>query len=95
MAGLRVAARDVPAVIDIYAKQLGLAVTSSSVALLNCPIEIAQAENDDEGLVEVQLRVQDLAATRDLLAPLNAGSRSDDRTAIPPERSLAQLVFAA
>src|SRR5215467_11491440 len=37
--GLRVAARDVSAVGGIYAAQLGLAVTSSGVALPNCPIE--------------------------------------------------------
>jgi len=32
------------------------------VALPNCPIEIVQAEDDDEGLVEVQLRSQDRTA---------------------------------
>jgi len=62
VAGLRVAARNVPAVLSIYDKQLGLAVSSSSVALPNCPIEIVQAEDDDEGLVEVQLRSQDRTA---------------------------------
>jgi len=64
--GLRVAARDAPAVLDIYHTQLGLAVSSSIVALPNCPIEIVQA--NDEGLMEVKLRVQNLAAARDWFA---------------------------
>lgn len=65
VAGLRLAARDVPAVLGIYRDQLKLAVTSSTVALPNCPIEIVQAEGDnDEGLVDVKLRVQDPAASR-------------------------------
>src|SRR5262249_33757072 len=53
VAGLRIAARDVPSVLDIYTRQLGLDVNSSRVALPNCPIEIVQAEGDDEGLIEV------------------------------------------
>ena len=73
VAGLRVAARDVAGVLAIYDNQLGLAVSSSTVALPNCPIEIIQAENDDEGLVEVQLRVGNLADTR---AGLPLGERS-------------------
>jgi hypothetical protein len=81
VAGLRVAAHNVPAVLGVYHNQLGLPVTSSSVALPNYPIEIVQGE--DEGLVEVQLRVKDRAATR-------------DREAVPLERSLgAKLVFVA
>jgi catechol 2,3-dioxygenase-like lactoylglutathione lyase family enzyme len=60
--GLRVAARDVPGAIGFYRNQLGLPVTSSSVALPNCPIEIVQSENDEEGLVEVQLRASERLA---------------------------------
>lgn len=94
VAGLRVAARDVPAVRSIYDNQLGLAVTSSSVALPNCPIEIVQTEDDDEGLVEVKLRVENLDATRDWFA--RRGIELDDRSAVPLERSLgAQLVLVA
>jgi catechol 2,3-dioxygenase-like lactoylglutathione lyase family enzyme len=91
VAGLRIAARDIPAVLDIYHNQLGLAVSSSIVALPNCPIETVQAENDDEGLVEVQLRVQNLAATRNWFA--QRGMPLDERSSL---RSLgAQLVFVA
>jgi catechol 2,3-dioxygenase-like lactoylglutathione lyase family enzyme len=71
IAGLRVAARDVPAVLDIYHNQLGLEVSSSIVALPNCPIEIVQAEAEDEGLVEVQLRVHNLDK-RSSITPLGA-----------------------
>jgi hypothetical protein len=80
VAGVRVAARDVAGILAIYDNQLGLAVTSSTVALPNCPIEIIQAENDDEGLVEIQLRV---------------GNSADARAGLPMgERSLgARLVF--
>ena len=53
------------------------------MALSNCPIQIVQSEDDDEGLVEVQLRVKNLAAT-------------SDRASVPLERSLgAKLVFVA
>jgi len=64
VAGLRVAARDVAAVLGIYRDQLGLGVTSSGVSLPNCPIEVVPSEDEDEGLVEVQLRVDSVAATR-------------------------------
>src|SRR5215472_11492856 len=94
VAGLRVAARDVPAILSIYDKQLGLPVTSSSVGLPNCQIEIAQTEDDDEGLVKVQLRVQNLAGTRDWFA--RSGIPLDDRLAVPREWSLgAQVAFVA
>jgi Glyoxalase-like domain len=63
VAGLRIAAHDVPGVLGIYRDQLGLDVRSNTVALSNCPIEIVHAEDDDEGLVEVQLRVGDVAET--------------------------------
>lgn len=92
VAGLRVAARDVPAVSRIYATRLGLAVSSSSVALPNCPIEIVQSEADDEGLVQVKLRVQNLDASRDWFA--GHGIELAERSSLPPERSLgAQLVL--
>jgi catechol 2,3-dioxygenase-like lactoylglutathione lyase family enzyme len=92
--GLRVAARDVPAVISIYRDQLGLPVTSSSVALPNSPIEIVHSEDDDEGLAEVQLRVPNLNVTRDWFARQRIAL--NHRSAVPLERSLgAHLVFVA
>src|SRR5262245_4305922 len=90
VAGLRVAARDVHAILSIYDNQLGLPVSSSSVALPNCPIEIVQTEDDDEGLVEVLLRVQNLVGTRDWFA--RKGIPLDDQSAVPRERSLGALV---
>jgi hypothetical protein len=77
VAGLRVVAHDVPAVLSIYHNQLGLPVSSSTVALPNCPIEIAQANT--EGLIEVKLRVDNLGATRDWFAQRGVplGQRSD------------------
>jgi hypothetical protein len=70
VAGLRVAALDPAAVLGIYHAQLGVAVTSSSVRLPNCAIEVVQSEDEDEGLVEVQLRGDSVAARR---ATLTAG----------------------
>jgi catechol 2,3-dioxygenase-like lactoylglutathione lyase family enzyme len=81
VAGLRVAAHDVPAVLGVYYNQLGLPVTSSNVALPNSPIEVVHSEDDDEGLVEVQLRVQ---------------NQPSERVAVPLDRSLgARLVLVA
>jgi len=71
IAGLRIAARDVAAVLDIYRNQLGLPVTSTTVGLANCPIEIVEAADDDEGLMEVQLRVHNLEE-RSSITPLGA-----------------------
>jgi hypothetical protein len=52
----------------MYRDQLGLPVTSTSVALPNCPIEIVQAEDDDVGLIEVQLRVDSNAGTHSVVS---------------------------
>ena len=81
-------------VFDEILSQLGLAVTSSRVLLPNCPIEIVQAVDDDEGLLEVKLRVANVDTTRDWF--LRRGIELDDRSGVPVERSLgAQLVFVA
>ena len=78
VAGLRVAARDVPAVLEVYERQLGLKVHSSRVALENCPIDVVQAEHEDEGLMEVQLRVESLTSTREWFA--QRGISADEQT---------------
>ena len=68
IAGLRVAARDVSAVLELYARQLGLPLNSSHVALANCPIEVVQADADDEGLTQVQIGVDHVTARREWFA---------------------------
>ena len=70
----------------MYDNQPGLAVTSSSVALPNCLIEIVRADVDDDGLAEVQLRVQNVASTRDWFR--ERGMPLTGRSAVPREPTL-------
>ena len=82
------------AVRGIYDTQLGLSVTSSGVALPNCPIEIVPAADNDEGLVGVQLRAENVDATREWFGRIGRGL--DDRSSVPVERSLgARLEIVA
>src|SRR5262249_317788 len=77
IAGLRVAARDVPAPLGGYERQLGLQVHSARVALQRCPIEVVQTEHEDEGLMEVQLRVESMTSTHEWFA--QRGISADQR----------------